>query len=206
MKKKILILTTILIISLTGCSKEKSEGENTVTPTMLPTPTPYFVTPLIDSGEEEFVEITDEIVDYIKGKEIDRTYDNISGVADRVMSYYEYLNKTDTILPVIISAAPDEVNSLYPGNWIEVDFRVQKDDIRIYSYGTISVEMLRKIDLDNAFENVSLCADCTISGKKGIPSGPDNAYDIEQLRYAGTKYLCYDESGNLIVKQTGYPM
>ena len=162
MKKKILILMTILIIALTGCAKEQSEGK---TSDIKPTETPWIDIPLADSSEEKWHIYNEE-----EKAEIRALEEKYTAYADRsefILAYYEYYDMMDTQLPVVVGLSSEETKKLFGGEWIDAECRIRYENPEEmpekWAYGILTAAQVADLVLGDEPQYVYVTQDTSIS-------------------------------------------
>ena len=119
--KIFLVLCLMLIMVITGCSKEnKNEPEVTPTPevttTPIPEPTP---TPVedkyVDLTREEIVEVYNMYWEYFVDYNGDGAVFNESTCF--IIAYYKYIGLDEFVLPVVVNYDLEKTKELFGGEW-----------------------------------------------------------------------------------------
>ena len=162
MKKKILILMTILIIALTGCAKEQSEGK---TSDIKPTETPWIDIPLADSSEEKWHIYNEEEREEIRA--LAEKYIVYADGSEFILAYYEYYDMMDTQLPVVVGLSSEETQELFGGEWIDAECRIRYENPEEmpekWAYGILTAAQVADLVLGDEPQYVYVTQDISIS-------------------------------------------
>ena len=162
MKKKILILMTILIIALTGCAKEQSEGK---TSDIKPTETPWIDIPLADSSEDKWHIYNEEEREEIRA--LAEKYIVYADGSEFILAYYEYYDMMDTQLPVVVGLSSEETKKLFGGEWIDAECRIRYENPEEmpekWAYGILTAAQVADLVLGDEPQYVYVTQDTSIS-------------------------------------------